>query len=218
MNWEDVKLLCLDFDGVITDSTKWYDKDGMALKRADGRDGMGCFMVRELLGIPIYVVSNEESPITKQWCHKQHAKFRYAGCEVGKDKIVLGLTVVLNIPLDYVCFIGDDITDLCALNIVGFPVVVADSHPFLLNRGFYTTTRGGGRGAVREICDQIYFAKRASEFGGVAAPDDRGCPLQNRKHANTHECCQECYVEKNICTTSTECLQDNIKRMYERGE
>jgi len=221
MNWEKVGLLCLDFDGVVTDSTKWYDEGGMALKRADGRDGMGCFMVNKLLGIPICVVSNEDSPITRQWCQKQYADFRHAGYEVGKDKIVVDLTTELNIPLDHVCFIGDDITDLCALNVVGFPVVVADAHPFLLNRGFYTTTKGGGRGAIREVCDLIYFNRKCIELAGLVPYGSRRCPLWNRDHSSTidgfHECCRECPLSNDIGRVMAVDMEGRVRGAYKDG-
>jgi 3-deoxy-D-manno-octulosonate 8-phosphate phosphatase KdsC-like HAD superfamily phosphatase len=35
------------------------------------------------------------------------------------------------------------------------PVVVADAHPSLEGRGYLQTTRPGGQGAVRELCDLV---------------------------------------------------------------
>ena len=40
------------------------------------------------------------------------------------------------------------------------PVVVADAHPALKGRGYLETTRPGGHGAVRELCDLISVVRQ----------------------------------------------------------
>ena len=53
-------------------------------------------------------------------------------------------------------FIGNDINDIPALKIVGFPISVADSYPEIKEYTIYQTKAKGGEGAVREVCDLIY--------------------------------------------------------------
>jgi len=62
----------------------------------------------------------------------------------------------LNIPLSKIAFLGNDINDIPALEIVGYPMGVSDSYkeidPFIK----FKTQKKGGEGAVREVCDLIY--------------------------------------------------------------
>ena len=57
-------------------------------------------------------------------------------------------------------FLGNDINDIPAFKTVGFPFAVADSFPEIKKYVIYKTKANGGHGAVREICDLIYNAKR----------------------------------------------------------
>ena len=50
-------------------------------------------------------------------------------------------------------FVGNDVNDIPALEIVGIPVGVSDSHKDILDYLNYLTNKKGGEGAVREICD-----------------------------------------------------------------
>lgn len=65
------------------------------------------------------------------------------------------------IDLARVAYLGNDLNDLGCLRRVGWPVVVADAHPSLLDEARLVLTRAGGHGAVRELADLI-LAHRAS--------------------------------------------------------
>ena len=55
--------------------------------------------------------------------------------------------------IENVAYVGNDIRDIPCLRQVGLPIVVCDAHPDVLPYARYRTTRSGGDGAVREICD-----------------------------------------------------------------
>ena len=56
---------------------------------------------------------------------------------------------------------GDDLNDIPVLNIVGFPITVADSVEDVIAIANFVTEKKGGEGAVREVCDLIIAAKDA---------------------------------------------------------
>jgi 3-deoxy-D-manno-octulosonate 8-phosphate phosphatase (KDO 8-P phosphatase) len=58
-----------------------------------------------------------------------------------------------------VAYIGDDIVDLPLLQGAGFTVAVADAAEEAKNAAMMITKNGGGRGAVREVCDFLLKAK-----------------------------------------------------------
>ena len=53
-------------------------------------------------------------------------------------------------------FVGNDINDIPALKIVGFPIAVSDAFDEISPYIIHKTKKKGGKGAVREICDLIY--------------------------------------------------------------
>jgi 3-deoxy-D-manno-octulosonate 8-phosphate phosphatase (KDO 8-P phosphatase) len=58
-----------------------------------------------------------------------------------------------------ICFVGDDLVDLCLMKKVGFSVAVFNAAPEIKQAASYITIRHGGRGAVREISELILKSK-----------------------------------------------------------
>jgi 3-deoxy-D-manno-octulosonate 8-phosphate phosphatase (KDO 8-P phosphatase) len=61
-------------------------------------------------------------------------------------------------PAD-VCYVGDDINDLPALQLAQLPVVVANADPHLLAGPWWRTATDGGTGAVREVIVALLAAR-----------------------------------------------------------
>ena len=57
-------------------------------------------------------------------------------------------------------FVGNDINDIPAFKSIGIPVAVSDAYPEVYSHVIFRTKTPGGIGAVREICDLIYQAKK----------------------------------------------------------
>ena len=58
--------------------------------------------------------------------------------------------------------VGDDTPDAPILAAAGVGVAVADAHQDALAVADLVTTRAGGQGAVREVCDWLIAARRAT--------------------------------------------------------
>ena len=65
------------------------------------------------------------------------------------------------LDLGQICFMGDDVNDLGALQLAGFSAAPANAHESVKRIAKLITTRSGGNGAVRELLDVI-LAKKAS--------------------------------------------------------
>ena len=61
-----------------------------------------------------------------------------------------------------VAYVGDDVGDLPAMRMVGLPIAVADAVKEVRRAAAYVTRAGGGRGAIREVCELILAARRRS--------------------------------------------------------
>jgi YrbI family 3-deoxy-D-manno-octulosonate 8-phosphate phosphatase len=64
------------------------------------------------------------------------------------------------IPLEHICFIGDDVNDLEAMRIAGFSAAPANAQPAVLAEARLTLSRNGGDGAVRELVDHILASRQ----------------------------------------------------------
>jgi 3-deoxy-D-manno-octulosonate 8-phosphate phosphatase (KDO 8-P phosphatase) len=76
------------------------------------------------------------------------------------------------VPVQQICFIGDDVNDLPALAIAGFSACPADARFSVRQRCNVVAKLGGGNGAVREIVDMILAS--ASSKNDAAVLGDHG--------------------------------------------
>ena len=62
--------------------------------------------------------------------------------------------------IKHVCFVGDDTVDVELLKNVEVSIVVPNTNPLIEKESFdWVTKRCGGNGAIRDVCDLIYFSK-----------------------------------------------------------
>lgn len=153
---EKVRLIVFDFDGVFTDNRVLVLQNGKEGVFCNRGDGIGLEVVKSL-DVHLLVLSKEKNPVVGARCKKLGLPY-IQGCD-NKAKILRHEAGRLHIPLGNIAYMGNDINDLECLNIVGFPVCVADAHPSVLAVSVYVTHAMGGQGAVREFCDYIGAVK-----------------------------------------------------------
>ncbi|HSW43969.1 MAG TPA: HAD hydrolase family protein, partial [Phycisphaerae bacterium] len=157
----ELRLLCVDIDGTMTDGGMYYTEAGEAMKRFDTRDAAGMARLRRL-GMELAIVTSEDSPIVPARAKKLRIEHVYVGVE-DKEKLIGELLVKLGLTWEQMAYVGDDMNDLRVLQKVGFSACPADAVPTLAKHVSYVCRRGGGHGAVREVCDLI-----EQSLGGAA--------------------------------------------------
>ncbi len=147
------KLVITDIDGVWTDGGMYYTADGDIMKRFSVKDGWGVAFLREK-GIPIAIMTGENTPIVQKRADKLNIKLCYLGV---KDKVAQAsqLCKEMGISLKDVAFIGDDINDLPLLRLVGFSASPANTPDYIKKEVDYVTSMSGGYGAFREFIEKI---------------------------------------------------------------
>lgn len=155
MRFREVKGIVFDFDGVFTDNSVIVSQDGTESVICSRSDGLGLNKLRAL-AIPCVVISTEVNPIVSKRCEKLKLPVQQ-GVE-DKAGAVRAWANTQGLSLSEVAYLGNDINDLPALRIVGFPCVVADAWPEARAIATFVTSRAGGKGAVRELCDKISVA------------------------------------------------------------
>lgn len=150
-----IKILVLDFDGVLTDGFVYTDQDGKEMVRCSRRDTLGFEMLRER-GIDVFVISKETNPVVESRCKKMRVRC-WTGVDSADDKlnILKRLVRELNLKPENVCYVGDDVNDLACMEYAGVGMTVADGNRKNKKIAAYVTNKNGGDHAVREICDLI---------------------------------------------------------------
>lgn len=156
----DVDALVTDFDGVHTDDGAYVDEDGNEQVRVHRGDGMGISRLVKS-GVPVMILSKERNPVVTRRAEKLRVDVAQG---IDNKASILDAWITAN-DLDpaRVAYVGNDINDLEAFDVVGWPIAVADAHPRVLAAARVILDRPGGRGAVREVCDLIPIPAEAAE-------------------------------------------------------
>jgi len=148
-----IKAIALDFDGVLTDGGFWWGADGAEWKRLSFADVMGVSLARKA-GLAVTIISGEDSPLVDRFAAKLNLADITKGC---KDKAAALAAFARRHGLspEEICFMGDDVNDLAAMEFAGLAAAPADARPAALRKADLVTTAPGGNGAVRELVDLI---------------------------------------------------------------
>ena len=151
-----IKGIAFDFDGVFTDNRVYVMQNGEEAIVCDRSDGMGIAMLRKA-GIPMVVISTERNPVVSVRCEK----LQLAVLQGVDDKLpaLTEWAKEQGFTIDQIAFVGNDINDVECLRGAGLGVVVADAYPVAVEAADLQLVRDGGRGAVRELADQILAAR-----------------------------------------------------------
>lgn len=150
---QQIKLLILDVDGVLTDGRLYFDNHGVEYKCFHARDGHGIKLLRQS-GVEVAVISGRNSKSVALRMESLGLKYVYQGHE-NKRAAFDEILNTLNLTAPQAAHMGDDLLDLPIMNQVGFAIAVQDANFAVKNYADWCTTTAGGLGAVREVCDLI---------------------------------------------------------------
>ena len=151
-----IDLIVYDFDGVMTDNRVIVWQDGTEAVVANRADGLGVNRL-SALGIPQLILSTEANPVVE-------ARAAKLGLEVigsCKDKKITlqNYCEGKNYDLNRVVYLGNDVNDLEAMQMVGFPIAPADAHPEVKAVAKLVTTARGGEGVIKELAERVAVAQ-----------------------------------------------------------
>ena len=152
-----LKLLVLDVDGILTDGGLYYTESGEILKKFNVKDGLG---IKRLIssGVEVAIISANSSEATLHRAKRLNVNHVFINTK-NKLEVLNQLCAQLSIALSEVASMGDDLSDLPVMQAVGCPMTVANAMPENIECALYVTQKGGGEGAVREVCDRIIQAQ-----------------------------------------------------------
>jgi len=129
------------------------DQDGREAVTTSRADGLGLSLLREQSTIQALVISRVENPVVNARCRKLGLEvFQGIG---QKDQLLQTLIAKRGLNSAEIVYVGNDITDLPVYPLVGFFVAPADAQPEVLRQADLVLKHKGGRGAIRELIDQL---------------------------------------------------------------
>jgi 3-deoxy-D-manno-octulosonate 8-phosphate phosphatase (KDO 8-P phosphatase) len=152
-----VKLILMDCDGVLTNGDLYYGLNGEIMKVFNVKDGQG-IVAWSNAGFKSGIITGRNSKIIEQRVNELGINY----LKLGSVEKVIDFKEILahsGLKKNEVAYIGDDITDIKLLNLVGFAVGVNDCHKSLEQHIQYKTKLNGGYGAVRECIDLVLMTK-----------------------------------------------------------
>lgn len=166
-----IRLLVLDFDGVLTDNHVWVDERGSEAVCCTRADGLAFHALAER-GIPAVVISKESNPVVAVRCRKLGVE-----CHRGvDDKLALlrRVAAAKAVPLAETCYLGNDLPDLPCVQAAGIGAAVADAHADVRRAADYVTRLPGGKGAVRELVEWLAATQRLGRASCMRPSTEQG--------------------------------------------
>ncbi|MEJ6582639.1 MAG: HAD-IIIA family hydrolase [Crocinitomicaceae bacterium] len=149
---EQIKLLVIDVDGVMTDGGMYVSETGDEFKKFNTKDGMGIIHLTKTNFQVAIISSGFKGEAVQQRANRlgiQH-------CSVSRNpkmETLKSICTELKIELSNVAIIGDDINDLEVIKIVGFSACPADAVNVVKSNVDVILNKKGGEGCVRELID-----------------------------------------------------------------
>jgi len=152
-----IKALVMDVDGVLTDGSLTFDDNGVEYKTFSAKDGQGIVMLNKA-GYLTAIISARASKvvqfraemlgITKVYLNKKN-----------KLETLKEFMEEYNLQSSEIAYMGDDLPDLEILKTIGLSACPSDAVEEVRQCAKFISQKGGGKGAVRELCDLIYYSK-----------------------------------------------------------
>lgn len=162
-----IKAIALDVDGVLTDGGVWWGPDGAEWKRFSFADIMGVSLARKA-GLIVTLISGEDSPLVDRFAAKMNLADITKGCK-DKAAALRAFAARQNLAFEEICFMGDDVNDLAAMELAGLSAAPASAHETARQKATFVTVASGGNGAVRELVDRILAGQVSSQPKPTAA-------------------------------------------------
>ena len=153
----EVRMLILDVDGVLTEGHIFLSDMGEQSKEFNVRDGHGLKMLQRT-GVKIAILTGRTSQVVEHRAKELGIEYVVQG-SLKKSEGLDALVTQSGIDPQECAYMGDDIVDLSPMRRCGFTAAPADAHVAVLEAVDWVAGHAGGRGAVRQLCEALIFAR-----------------------------------------------------------
>ena len=145
---EHIDCIFYDFDGVMTDNRVLVSEDGKESVLANRGDGHGISLIKKM-GVPQVIVSTEVNNVVERRAEKLKIEVIHGVAD--KGIIIKDYCSVKGYNPKQCVFIGNDLNDLPAFNVVGFKGAPKDAEDEILEIADWISSRNGGYGVIRDF-------------------------------------------------------------------
>jgi len=149
----DITTFIFDVDGVLTDGTITVTTDGEMLRTMNIKDGFALKTAIDV-GYNMCIISGGSN----EGVRKRLAGLGIKDIYLGAHNKIEQLDAYLNknnIKKSQVLYMGDDIPDYPVMILAGLPCCPQDAVPEIKAISKYISHKNGGKGAVRDVIEQV---------------------------------------------------------------
>jgi 3-deoxy-D-manno-octulosonate 8-phosphate phosphatase (KDO 8-P phosphatase) len=154
---QDIRVLLLDVDGVLTDGGLYFTENGETSKRFNTLDGHGLKLLQRT-GVEPVIITGRDSAALRVRLNALNIQHAHFGVE---DKHSAAKSALQSLGLSWAqtAAMGDDWPDLPMLLPSALACAPPNAHREVLSRVHWVTQARAGHGAVREVCDLLLQAR-----------------------------------------------------------
>jgi YrbI family 3-deoxy-D-manno-octulosonate 8-phosphate phosphatase len=171
--YKEIKVVCFDVDGTLTDGTYQISSSGEVTKSFHTRD---FYAIEQLLraGLTVVIITQSHDDVMKEQLKRIYSHSVFWSRMAGEGKLLLFGAVQNKVHeiekmfrsgamgWENVAYMGDAENDRECITYAGFSGCPADSIPILQRIVLYPSSYNGGHGAVHDFCMNL-LEKRNKE-------------------------------------------------------
>jgi 3-deoxy-D-manno-octulosonate 8-phosphate phosphatase (KDO 8-P phosphatase) len=151
--FKPITTFIFDVDGVLTDGSLLVMPNGLHARRMNIKDGYALQLAVKR-GYRVIIISGGDSPEVKERLHKLGVHEVLMGVK-NKLQTLRQLMKDNSVEKDELLFMGDDIPDAEAMEIVGLPCCPADAVIEIKEASKYISHFKGGEGCARDVLEKV---------------------------------------------------------------
>ena len=157
MNYKEIlpqiTTLIFDVDGVLTDGTVTIFPDGKMIRRMNIKDGYALKTAVDN-GFNVCIITGGSNQAVKSRLEGLGIKDIYLGAH-NKIEQLNDYLSKKSLQLSGILYMGDDIPDFPVMKLVALSTCPQDAAPEIKSIAKYISHKNGGKGAVRDIVEQV---------------------------------------------------------------
>ena len=148
-----ITTFIFDVDGVLTDGSVFVSANGELLRTMSTKDG---YAIKTAVnsGYNVCIITGGTNEGVKMRLMGLGITDIYLGAH-NKIEQFKDYMAVRNVKSENVLFMGDDIPDYPVMTLVGLPCCPQDAVPEIKAISKYISHKNGGKGAVRDVIEQV---------------------------------------------------------------
>ena len=150
---QHITTFIFDVDGVLTDGTVAITTSGEMLRKMNIKDGYALKTAVDN-GFNVCVISGGSNEGVRIRLRGLGITDIYLGAHNKIEQLEEYLDIY-NINPENVLYMGDDIPDVPVMKLVGLPCCPQDAVPEIKELSRYISHKKGGKGAVRDVIEQV---------------------------------------------------------------